>query len=103
MPGADRQVDRAHQLAAALAPDPGVMGEPEMAGGRIDEVDHRAVGLEQARGLVDGRDEQLVDVARTAVGVVAGVAGGGSCPGRPRVERARPVSAWSRPEDTTRP
>ena len=77
-PHADGQVDRAHPVAAALAPDPGVVREAEMPGGRIDEVDHRPVGLEQAGRLVDGRDEQVVDVAPSAIRVECGAGPGGA-------------------------
>ena len=68
----DRQVDRAHPGATASALDARVMGEPEMAGRRVHEVDHRAVGVEQPGCLGDRGDQQVVDLAATAIGVPAG-------------------------------
>ena len=65
----DRQVDRADPRPAAPAPDARVVGEPEMTGGRVDQVDHRAVRIEQAGRLGDRGDEQVVDPAVTAVGI----------------------------------
>ena len=96
------------------------MGEAEVAGRRVQEVDHRAVGLEEPRDLGDGRDQLVVDLALAAVGVVAPVAvGRGAPPGSgatasgsgiggrggssrapglvghdPRIRRARDARAW---------
>ena len=81
-PDADRQVDRAHPRSAAPALDARVVGEAEVTGGRVDEVDHRAVGLEQARGLGDGGDRAARGSRRAAVGIPAG-------------RRASPGAAWS--------
>ena len=75
-PRPDGQVDRADPFATALAPDAGVVGEAKVPGRRIDEVDDRAVGIEKARRLVDGGDQELVDVACTAVRVATGAAPG---------------------------
>ena len=46
-----------------------------MTGGRVDQVDHRAVRVEQAGRLGDRGDEQVVDLAVTAVGIPAEPAG----------------------------
>ena len=79
------------------------------------QVDHRAVGLEQAGGLGDGGDQLVVDLAVAAVRVVAAVAVGrarASPSGRSRVRgrvggrgglRARAWSGWPRAEDTPSP
>ena len=108
---------RADPVPAAPAADAGVVGEAQVAGRRVDEVDHRAVGIEQAGGLVDGGLEQLVDLADAAVGVGTGrrrprprrLGGRRPCrrsrpdPGtrwRPRDARAVPWSESSRAEDT---
>ena len=47
------------------------MREAQVAGRRVDQVDHRAIGVEQPGRLVDRGDEQLVDVAGSAVRVDA--------------------------------
>ena len=104
-PDADGQVDRADPCPAAPAADPRVVGEAKVAGRRVDQVDHRAIGVEQAGRLVDGGDQELVDVAGAAVRVDGGPArlvGRGSA-GPPRGGRAAPGWAWSPGEDTTRP
>ena len=49
----DRQPDRADPVAAALAPDAGIVGEAQVPGRRVHEVDHRPVGLEEPGGLGD--------------------------------------------------
>ena len=61
---ARREVDGPDPLARACALDPGIVRELEVAGGGIDEVDHRAVHFEESRGLLDRRREQPVDQAR---------------------------------------
>ncbi len=66
-PDADGQVDRADPLAAAPAADPGVVREAEAAGGRVDQVDHRPVRIEEAGGLLHRGNEQLVHLAHAAV------------------------------------
>ena len=87
-----RSID-ADPLPAARAADAGVVGEAEVAGGRVEEVDHRAVGVEEAGGLVDGRDQQLVDLADAAVRIApagcrrARSRGGGFVPWRSRSGR----------------
>ena len=49
---------------------PGVMGEAEVPGRRVEEVDHRPVGFEQPGGLGDRRLELVVDLAVPAVRIV---------------------------------
>ena len=71
-PDPDRQGDRADPGAAAPAADAGVVGEAQVPGRRVHEVDHRAVRVEEAGRLGDRRDQQVVDVAAAAVGVVPG-------------------------------
>ena len=75
----DGQVDGADPGPAAAASDAGVVGEAQMTRRRIDDVDHRAIGIQQARGLVDGGLEQLVDLADAAVRIGSGRLG---CPVR---------------------
>ena len=60
-PGSDRQLDPPDPAAAPRAPDPRVEREAQDAGVRVEQVDHRAVRVEQAGGLVDGAHEQGVD------------------------------------------
>ena len=45
------------------------MGESEVPGLRVEEVDHRAVRLEQARRLLDRGDQLVMDLAVAAVGI----------------------------------
>ena len=49
---------------------PASCAKRRMAGRRVEQVDHRPVGVEQAGGLVDGGRQQVVDVAAAAVRVV---------------------------------
>ena len=114
-PDADREVDAADPVPAAPAADARVVGEAQVTGRRVDEVDHRAVGIEQPGGLVDGGLEQLVDLAAAAVRVGAGRAWArrrlGAVGRRPvrsrRGAAARRVRGlwweWSRAEDTRPP
>ena len=98
-PGPGRQLQAADPLAAALAADPGVMREPQVPGRGVDEVDHRAVGIEQPGGLLDGDRQQLVDPARTPPSG-SGLGGVGSS-----LARVGRRSGWGghRREDTTGP
>ena len=83
--GPDRQPDRADPRPAAGAADAGVVREPKVPGLRIEDVDHRPVGLEQARRLGDGGDQLVVGLAVPAVGIAPG---GGLRPcGGPAVRR----------------
>ncbi len=59
-----------------------------MAGGGVDQVDHRAVRVEQAGRLGHRGDEQVVDLAVTAVGIPAEPAGAAAGCGLRRWRRA---------------
>ena len=93
--GAGRELQAADPFAAALAPDTGVVREAQVPGGRVDQVDHCAVSVEEPGGLFDGHRQQLVDPARATVGVGRGRVG---------LDRTR-RSGWGghRREDTTGP
>ena len=111
-----RSIERT-QFAAAPAADAGVVGEAQVAGRRVDEVDHRAVGIEQPGGLLDGgrraargcrRCRRRGRPAPRRAG--ARRLGAASCrrsrpdpadARRPRDACAAPWWAWSRAEDTT--
>ena len=84
----DRQVLVPDPVVRADGPDPGVVGEPEAAGDRVQQVQDRAVRGEQPRGLLGGVAEQVVD---------AGALGGGD--GRAvtlRVRRLRRLAGRGR-------
>jgi hypothetical protein len=68
---ARRELDGSHPLAAPAALDPGIVGETQVPAGRIHQVHHRAVRVEQARGLLDRGGQESMDVTLAAVGVVA--------------------------------
>ena len=110
----DRQPDRADPVAAALAPDPGIVGEAQVAGRRVHEVDHRAVGLEQPRRSRrrprsagrGSRPAHHPDRGSDGRWTRAPRARGRRRPGQDRGAGrlvARAWSVWPRPEDTPRP
>ena len=76
-PGAGLQLHAPDPVAAAGTLDPGVVGEPQPAGRRVHEVDHRPVGVEQARRLFDRGGQQVMDAAGPAIGVQGGILPGG--------------------------
>jgi hypothetical protein len=66
---ARRKIDRADPFARLGALDAGVVGELQVPGRGVDEVDHRAVGIEQLGGLRDRGRQQVVKDALAAVRV----------------------------------
>ena len=89
-PGAGSQLEAADPGATAWALDAGIVRETQVPGRGVHEVDHRAIGVEQPGGFLDGFGEQLVDAARAPVGIGRGVA-------------LRSGRGCHRREDTTRP
>ena len=95
----DPEIDpeRSHPGPTAIVGDPGVGGEAEDAGRLVEEVGHRAIGSEEAGGLVDGAVEDRRWLARTAAqarrpapGAAARLAGGPS-PALPRLGPSWPM------------
>jgi hypothetical protein len=68
-PGARGELEAADPRAATRALDAGIVRESQVPGRGVDQVDHRAVGIEQTGGFLDGLGEQLVDAAHAPFGV----------------------------------
>ena len=63
----DRELQPADPVVRADRVGPGVVGEPQAAGGRVEQVQDRAVGREQPRRLLRGVAQEVID-ARAAPG-----------------------------------
>ena len=81
-PDADVDLQRADPRAALVVGDPGVGREAEDAGRLVEEVGHRAVGPQEAGGLVD---RPVEDRGRVRWGGLRGLVAGRRSPGRGRL------------------
>ena len=61
-PGPDLDLDGTDPVAAAVVGDARVVGEPQDPRRLVQDVGHRAVGLEEPGGFFDGAAEDRVDV-----------------------------------------
>jgi hypothetical protein len=83
-PHANRQRQVPDELLRLRIPDAGIHGESHPI--PVDEVHHGAVGIEQARGLLDGMRQHGIDIGALGVRGRSGDLRPGGCAGHGRRE-----------------